>query len=75
MASGLCLCTLLMGVCPVLRAGFVGFGSQAIHGMFFLPDVGIKKKNYLILLWKPHIGNQCTFSCCWGTVLLEAKNA
>lgn len=68
---------ILMGVCPVLRDGFLGFGIQSMHGMFFLPDVGVKRKTHpnSALEKRLHLGNQGTFSCCWGTVLLEAKAA
>lgn len=66
-----------MGACAVLRGGFVGFGSQSIHGTLFLADVGVKEKPHpnFAVEKRPHLGNQGTFSCCWGTVLSEAKNA
>lgn len=76
-ASGLGLCKIFMGACPVLRGGFVGFASRSIHGMFFLPDVGVKKKTHpnSSVEKRPHLGNQGTFSCCWGSFLSEAKSA
>lgn len=77
MASGLGLCKIFLGVCLVLGGGFVGFGSQSIHGMFFLPDVGVQKKTHpnSAVEKRPHLGNQGTFSCCWGSVVSEAKSA
>lgn len=74
-ASGLRLCKILVGQCPVLRGCFVGCGSQSIHGTLFLSDGGVKKKTLpnSAVEKRPHLGNQGTFSCCWGTVLLEAK--
>lgn len=75
--SGLGLRKIFMGACPVLRGGFVGFGSQSIHGMIFLPDVGVKKKTHpnSAVEKRLHLGNQGTFSCCWGTFLSEAESA